>query len=296
MTESNSIKPAVSVIVPAYNEARWIEHTVRAVLAQQLSEGETFEVIVVDAASSDDTCERAASMPVRLLRSGRRSSYVARNLGIDSAKAELLVFLDADCIPDAGWLAALVGCSRREDAGYVAGRIENAIAVDNLANRLLAQRTSAEVRKEAALKGLVATGNMLAHRQVFERIGLFEPVSNGADIRQSRKALAHGVRIAYAEDAVVRHQCDLGTLDYLRRRFRIKRGQAAAIPIDMRRMFMMVIRMFRPGIGEARRMATLMNSRWWKVWSLLWAERWAEGFGWLVGSLSNPSRSNTGSP
>ncbi|MBZ0087652.1 MAG: glycosyltransferase family 2 protein [Thermomonas sp.] len=287
MVEPNSIKPVVSVIVPAYNEARWIEHTVRAVLAQQLGEDERIEVIVVDAASSDDTCDRVAAMPVQLLRSGQRSSYVARNLGIEAAEAELLAFLDADCIPDAGWLAALVGCSRREDAGYVAGRIENAIAIDNLANRLLAQRTSAEVRKSAALNGHVAAGNMLVHRKVFECLGPFEPVASGADIRQSRKALANGVRIAYAENAVVRHQCDLGTLDYLRRRYRIRRGQAAAIPAGMRKPFAAVAQALRPGIGEARRMANSMNSGWWKVWPLLWAERWAEGFGWLAGSLAN---------
>lgn len=95
--------PLVSVIIPARNEARNIEHCVRSVLATAYA---PIEVIIVDDRSTDGTAElveRATDARVRLLRGddpppeggwfGKQWAIVQ---GYRAAKGELLLFADAD--------------------------------------------------------------------------------------------------------------------------------------------------------------------------------------------------------
>jgi hypothetical protein len=83
------------------------------------------EVVVVDNRSTDPTREIVASYPVRLVEErGVQSSYAARNRGVVASTGEVLAFTDADCIPDRGWLRALVWPLVAPDVGGVAGAIE----------------------------------------------------------------------------------------------------------------------------------------------------------------------------
>ncbi len=92
----------VSVIMPAYNSASFIEPTLRCVVAQSLKD---FELIVVDDGSADETPEIAerflsrhgGGFSYRLIRSeeNRGVSY-ARNVGIREARGRYLFFLDSD--------------------------------------------------------------------------------------------------------------------------------------------------------------------------------------------------------
>lgn len=272
----------VSVIIPAFNESRWIDATLAALLAQEARELDV-DICVIDTGSTDATCERVQAHPVSLLRVEERSSYVARNAGLQASTAELFAFLDADCIPQPGWLQALVDCARHSGSDYVAGRIENEIVVDNLGNQLLAYRTSADVRRQSVAAGNVAAGNMLVHRRVFDRLGPFEPLRSGADILHSQRAIAAGFWIDYAANAVVRHQCDLSNLDYLRRRFRIRRGQMLSRGGSNPAMTALRAFPWRPGIRESARVAAFTGRPKLGVLAFLWLERWAEFCGTLVG-------------
>jgi len=105
----------ISVIIPARNEARRIEATVAAVRAEARTIGADAEVIVVDDGSTDQTgadARRAGARVVRLDGSGNPGA--ARNRGADAATGDVLVFLDADCLPLRGWLDAMISA---HDAG-----------------------------------------------------------------------------------------------------------------------------------------------------------------------------------
>ncbi len=88
--------PEISVIIPAYNEERYIEKTLQSVYAQAFQD---YEVIVVANGCTDETEEilkQQADHNVRYLSLPKANVSVARNAGAINAQANLLLFLDAD--------------------------------------------------------------------------------------------------------------------------------------------------------------------------------------------------------
>ncbi|HVU06243.1 MAG TPA: glycosyltransferase [Candidatus Paceibacterota bacterium] len=94
--------PKVSVVIPAHNERESIAATLRAVSVQDYPD---YEVIVVDNASTDGTAEVAGSFNVKVVREARKGLLHARERGRLSAQGDIIVQMDADCLPDSGWLA-----------------------------------------------------------------------------------------------------------------------------------------------------------------------------------------------
>jgi len=87
--------PKVSVIIPAYNAARYLPDALDSVLAQTK---DPLEVLVVDDGSSDDTAQVVARYgpPVRYLRQRNAGVSMARNHGIAESRGRYVAFLDAD--------------------------------------------------------------------------------------------------------------------------------------------------------------------------------------------------------
>ena len=95
-------RPAISVVIPAYNEERGIVATLDRVTGWLDSHGAPYEVLVVDNASTDRTAdlvaERAALTPVRLLRNDRnRGKGYSMRRGMLDATGDLRLHCDADC-------------------------------------------------------------------------------------------------------------------------------------------------------------------------------------------------------
>jgi len=89
---------AVSVVIPAYNEAAHVAEQVRAVQEVMARTGWVYEVIVVDDGSTDGTAEKAAQVAgVRVLRRKRNRGYgAALKLGISVARYGWILITDAD--------------------------------------------------------------------------------------------------------------------------------------------------------------------------------------------------------
>ncbi|MEQ8848772.1 glycosyltransferase family A protein [Botrimarina sp.] len=87
--------PTYSVVVPCYNGAPFLRETLDSVLAQTAP---PLEILVIDDGSTDDSAAVAESYgdPVRVIRQPNQGESVARNRGIDEARAEWVAFLDAD--------------------------------------------------------------------------------------------------------------------------------------------------------------------------------------------------------
>jgi glycosyltransferase involved in cell wall biosynthesis len=95
----------VSVIIPAYNEAKQIGGCLSALQKQTV---QPLEIIVVDNNSTDTTAEIACSFPgVTVLSESRQGIGCARNRGFEAAKGDIIARLDADTIPANNWVESV---------------------------------------------------------------------------------------------------------------------------------------------------------------------------------------------
>ena len=94
----------VSVVIPAYNEAGYIERALESVFAQDPPPD---EVIVVDNASSDNTGEIAAAFGARVIREEKRGVHHARQTGLLAARYPVVAQIDADTLAQPGWMRAI---------------------------------------------------------------------------------------------------------------------------------------------------------------------------------------------
>lgn len=91
-----------SVIVPVYNAEKYVENSLRSIFSQAMPIS-TYEVLVVDDCSTDSTLDVVRQLqteyPVslRILRTEENSGPgIARNLGLNEASGEWIVFMDSD--------------------------------------------------------------------------------------------------------------------------------------------------------------------------------------------------------
>ncbi|MGX9991481.1 glycosyltransferase family 2 protein [Rhizobium sp. WSM1274] len=91
-------QPLVSVVIPAFNAARFVERTLRSAGRQTYR---NLEIIVVNDGSTDDTAKVVEQVAledsrIRLLSTANRGVAAARNTGIQASTGRFLAFLDAD--------------------------------------------------------------------------------------------------------------------------------------------------------------------------------------------------------
>jgi len=101
---TNSIK--ISIVIPAYNEEKYIASTIECFLKMAYH---PLEVIVVDDGSTDRTAEIARQFPVKVIRIEHSGPAKAKNVGIKEAVGDLIVIHDAnDMIIDDSYLTKIV--------------------------------------------------------------------------------------------------------------------------------------------------------------------------------------------
>ncbi|MFC1707354.1 glycosyltransferase [Planctomycetota bacterium] len=97
----------ISVIVPAHNAEATIGGCLDALCRQTLAR-DRYEILVIDDASVDATCDRAKDGADRTIQLEKNKGPAgARNAGARDAKGDLLVFTDADCEPEERFLETL---------------------------------------------------------------------------------------------------------------------------------------------------------------------------------------------
>lgn len=110
----------VSVIIPVYNEENRIENVLNAIFRAEDIDRLLQEVLIVDAGSTDKTCQIAAKFPVEIF-SSEKGRAKQMNFGACTAKGSILHFVHADSIPPTSFLKNIekeiasgykVGCFR----------------------------------------------------------------------------------------------------------------------------------------------------------------------------------------
>ncbi len=115
----------VSVIVPAYNAAAFIEETICSISGQSYT---NFEIIIVDDGSTDGTSRIIRSFDdkrTKIISQVNAGVAAARNNGLKHAKGDLLVFFDADDLMTPDFLLARVQALESDpEIAYVGGIVE----------------------------------------------------------------------------------------------------------------------------------------------------------------------------
>jgi cellulose synthase/poly-beta-1,6-N-acetylglucosamine synthase-like glycosyltransferase len=162
----------VTVIVPCYNGAPFLEEALASALAQTHP---AVEVIVVDDGSTDSSPEIAQRLPVRYLRQENRGLSEARNRGIRESKGAYIIFLDADdrLLPDAA-AAGLRALEARPDCAMAVG--DHAfISAEGVRIRKSGKFAVVPRPYEALLKSnfIEMISSVLFRRSVFDQVGHF---------------------------------------------------------------------------------------------------------------------------
>lgn len=210
--------PAISVVVPTRNRAERLRALLASLGGQ---EAPSFEVVVVDNASEDDTLSVIAEADARadthvhaIHLPQPMGPAVARNRGWRAARGELIVFTDDDVVAPDGWLAALHDAHRRQPEALVQGRTDP--------DPREAHRLSAFSRSQSASGPgpWFQTCNIAYPRALLERLGGFDESfweAAGEDTDLGWRAIESGARVVYEPAALNWHAVhDAGPLQLIR--------------------------------------------------------------------------------
>jgi glycosyltransferase involved in cell wall biosynthesis len=206
--------PLISVLVPAYNEAGVIEATISSILAADYPH---MQLIVIDDGSEDRTVEIVAQLTrldprITLIRQPRNWGKAnALNAGIASARADLLVIVDADTIPEPDFFKQVVRPILQGQADAVAGNVkvgsaryrklsiifQNIEYISVLSTTRLIQGLSGSITTIAGAAGAM-------RRTAVHAIGGYSSRTRAEDAELTLRLTDGGFRIAYQPRAIVR--------------------------------------------------------------------------------------------
>ncbi len=161
----------ISVVIPAVNEAAWIQRAV-----QSSHEAGCDEVIVADGGSVDATPQLAAQSGASVVH-GPRGRAVQQNLGARQSIGDVLLFLHAD-----NWLVPMAGQEIREclsDPQVFGGAFQQRIDAESWRYRVLERGNAARVRYSGLAYGDQA---IFMRRATFEALGGFPEVELMEDL------------------------------------------------------------------------------------------------------------------
>ncbi len=105
-------KPFVSVVVPAYNEEKYIGDCIDSLVRQDFPK-QNYEVILVDNNCTDKTVSIAKKRGIKIVKEKRQGLVFALIKGIEESKGDIVVILNADCEASPSWLSRIVGEYRK---------------------------------------------------------------------------------------------------------------------------------------------------------------------------------------
>jgi glycosyltransferase involved in cell wall biosynthesis len=231
MPGSVTMTPYFSVVIPTHDRPAALGNCLEG-LAELDYPKKAYEVIVVDDGSTRSVEPVVDSvrnrMSVTLLRQEQQGPANSRNSGAAAARGDWLVFLDDDCRPASGWLAAFDAARLREDE-LVGGRTLNGVDQNLLstASQQLLDYLYEYFSEGSSPLRFFASNNLAVAAHRFRRLGGFDrrfPLAAAEDREFCSRWLASGGGLKHIPGAVVTHGQDHSLASFFRQHFRYGQG------------------------------------------------------------------------
>ncbi len=252
-----------SVVIPTCNRLDTLARCLSALPC------DTFEIIVSDDGSGDAAQAHIEKRfpTIHWICGPKRGPAANRNHGARAATGEWLAFVDDDCVPQPGWLAALAEAC--EEADVVEGRTLAPGAADS----------PFEEHVENVCGGSLWSCNLAVRSTVFAQLGGFDEdftEAGGEDMEFAWRVKRGGFRVAFAPRALVHHPPRrIGWRGLWRRTwmirwmslYRVKTAQPRSLPAAARDEIVRLLRI-------TAQLVTRRNPKQWRRQSFTVAWRW----------------------
>ena len=230
MHNDQIIDLAISVIIPVYNDQCGLMDTLDSLVNQDFPK-ENFEIIISDNGSSDNTLNTAEMYAKRypelihiVVENNIKSSYAARNKGINASKGSIIAFIDSDMSVDKDWLTKIANSFEKNRVDYLACRVEIYLKIKS-AYELYNKITGFPLESCINDNHFAPTCCLIVRKNVFNEVGLFDSrlVSSG-DYEFGNRVFNSGYKLYYDDSIVMRHPARSTFKQIFCKFFRIGKG------------------------------------------------------------------------
>ncbi|HTC25381.1 MAG TPA: glycosyltransferase [Gemmatimonadales bacterium] len=259
----------VSVVIPSYNSAR---HLAQALTSVQAQRRPVDEILVVDDGSEDGSPTLAASLGTTCLFTGQNGGPSrARNVGIHSARGDVIAFLDADDWWDPGHTEAVIGLlDRFPEAGVAFARIRRCGSWTGESDRFIPEQQPLDVFWISLRDNIVPQMAVAVRRDVLLAAGGYnESMRFAEDYDLWLRLARRGVRFVCTHDVTANYRGHEEQAS--EQRLKLVRGA-----YDSRARLLRTIE--AEDQATAERVAEVMRASWSRLISEAWRSRDAAFF------------------
>jgi glycosyltransferase involved in cell wall biosynthesis len=210
--------PTITVAICSYNRCDSLRESIRSLCGLETRDQFTFEIVVVDDGSTDQTREVVAELrdhaavDVRYFHQPGLGIAVARNHCVRESRGEWIAFFDDDQQAESDWLANLLEFARDRDLPCVGSA--RTLLIQGIEPERLPRVTRAVLGElnhseshRCEHRPMLSTGTVLIHRSVFDDIGGFDETlhQGGSDSDLFARMRRAGVAMWFTPSAVCRH-------------------------------------------------------------------------------------------
>lgn len=168
-------KPFFSIIIPTYNEEEYLPRLLENLLTQKEKD---FEVIVVDSLSADNTSkvvrDYQKNLPLKFIEVKSRNVSQQRNIGVEVARGEYLIFFDADVQIGVDYLEKIKQYLTQTGAPFVTSYVK--ADSQHPLDKAIAQMINRTMEVSLFIERPFAGGYcFIIARQAFHLVGGFDP-------------------------------------------------------------------------------------------------------------------------
>lgn len=197
----------LSVIIRTYNESKYLDEILRAVLSQNLDLNFGIEVVIVDSGSTDNTINIAKKYNARITTIKKEDFTFGRslNVGCEFSKGEYLVFISGHCVPsNPDWLKNLVQPIIDKECDYTYGKQVGRDTTKYSEHQVFSKYFPSE--SSVPTKGFFCNNaNSAILKSVWQKYKFDEAITGLEDMYLAKEIVESGHFIGYVATSVVYH-------------------------------------------------------------------------------------------